>query len=117
MRAELLHVVSETPEPPEHLSTRAQELWRRIVALYVLELHHLELLRLSLESLDRCEEARRVLAEEGAYTRNRAGVPIPHPAVGVERDAGLRAARLLRELDLDAEVPADVRPPRGRRSR
>ena len=112
-----LQPVSTLPRAPKHLSERGRELWQQIVRDYALELHHLELLRLSLEALDRCEEARQVLAEEGAYTTNRFGVRIAHPAIAVERDSRLAAVRVLRELDLDGEAVADMRPPRGRRGR
>ena len=41
----------------------------------------------------------------------------PHPCVGIERDARLAVARLVRELDLDVEPPVSERiGPAGLRS-
>ena len=92
------------------------------MARFELEEHHLHLLRLACESLDRCEQARRRLEAEGLTVAGREGLK-PHPCASVERDSRLAFARLLRELDLDTEMLADpyARPPalasnRGRRS-
>lgn len=90
-------------KPPKHLSPARQTLWKHLVAEYELEPQDLELLRLACEALDRCEEARQVLAAEGSFTTDRYGGRKVHPAVGVERDSRLAAARLFRELNLQAE--------------
>lgn len=94
------------PKPPVHLSADSKVLWRRIVADYALELQHLRMLTLLCEALDRGEEARKVLAAEGAFTTDRYGGRRVHPAIAVERDCRLSAARLLRALELDTEPPA-----------
>src|SRR4051794_2498715 len=102
------------PEPPKHLSPATKEWWREIVRNFELESHHLQLLVLASEARDRCEEARAQIAKDGAYVSGRYGLRA-HPAVAVERDSRLAFARLLRELDLDAEAPAEHRPPSLRR--
>jgi len=86
------------------LSEQSKALWRRVAADFVLEAHHYTLLRLACESLDRAEEARKILAADGIVvkgTDEEATVVKAHPAVAVERDSQLRAARLLREIGLD----------------
>jgi phage terminase small subunit len=99
---------------PRHLSSRSKRLYRELVRDYALdrEPHALETLKLACEALDRCEQARQVLAAEGAFVSNRFGERRVHPAVAVERDSRLAALRALRELSLDGVDAADVRPPR-----
>jgi P27 family predicted phage terminase small subunit len=105
------------PNPPEHLSERCRDWWRSVVDEYDLEQHHLHLLRLGAEAIDRAEEARVILAAEGIVVRSGDTVKA-HPAVAIERDARLAAARLIRELDLDVEAPAErSRPPALRSNR
>jgi hypothetical protein len=72
------------------------------------------LLRLACEALDRCSAARAIVDRDGITINGRFG-PKLHPAVTVERDSALRAARLLRELGLldvaeAARLPTRWRP-------
>lgn len=100
------------PAPPSHLRRGTKAFWRQVVADFVLEPHHRQLLTSAAEAWDRVQEARETIAAEGAYYTDRFGQPKPHPALGVERDNRIAFARLMRELDLDAEPAPDPRPPR-----
>ena len=105
------------PNPPDHLSDRCKTWWRSVNQDFELEDHHLHLLRLAAEALDRSEEARAILAVEGIVVRSGDTVKA-HPCVSIERDARLAVARLIRELDLDVEMPAErLRPPALRSNR
>jgi P27 family predicted phage terminase small subunit len=119
----MLSAMNSQP-PPAHLSPSAQDWWRSCVDRYVLEEHHLRLLRLCCEAWDRAQEAREQLRREGLTVPTRDGGLRSHPCVAIERDARLAVARLVRELDLDVEPPASDRigpPPifsnRGRHAR
>jgi phage terminase small subunit len=85
---------------PKHLSRSSAALWRRIQREIDLEPHEIPLLKAFCESVDRAEEARRAVEQEGAYYRDFRGQPKPHPAPREERDSRLAASRLLRELRL-----------------
>lgn len=98
--------------PPKHLSASSKRWFNDVVTTWSLEEHHARLLTAACESLDRAAEARKAIEADGAYFKNRFGEIRKHPAIGVERDALTTFARLLRELDLDIEAPADAsRPP------
>ena len=98
--------------PPAHFSARTKQWWSKVVRDYVLGDHHLALLQLACENLDRAEDAREEIAKEGMIFVDRFGAPKPHPAVGIARDAAVTFSRLVRELNLDADdVPEAPRPP------
>lgn len=100
-------------EVPEHLSADASRWWLSVVQDYDLEPHHLRLLQSAAEAWDRMQQARTALAKHGGLTFTGANGDLKaHPAIAIERDARIAFARLVRELDLDAEPPAErSRPP------
>jgi phage terminase small subunit len=100
-------------EPPAHLSDDAANWWRSVVTDFDLEPHHLRLLQAAAEAWDRMQGGRRAIAEHGSITfTDSSGNLKAHPAEAIERNARTAFARLVRELDLDADAPADrSRPP------
>jgi len=103
---------------PIHLAPETAEWWRLVLEEFALEPHHMRLLRLACEAWDRCQQAREILDREGLTTQTESGGLKAHPCIGIERDARLAFARLLRELDLDAELtPAQARIPALRSNR
>ena len=106
------------PKPPRHLRPATRRWFSTVVSLYELEEHHVRLLTLAAQAWDRCEQAREALAEHGLTCTDRYGTPKARPEVQIERDSRLAFARLLRELDLDADVmPEPSRPPAIRSNR
>jgi P27 family predicted phage terminase small subunit len=107
---------SETKPAPQHLTAASQALFCRIRDDYALQDDDaaLTLLRLACEAVDRCTEARERIKADGTYLPDRFGQLRPHPAVNVERDSRLSAARLLRELGLSPDEASlnENRPPR-----
>jgi phage terminase small subunit len=99
---------------PPHLSPARRRLYRRLAADYQLggEPHALETLKLACEALDRCDQARDLIAEHGVMVEDRFGQLRPNPAIAIERDSRIGALRALRELSLDASEVVDSRPPR-----
>ena len=97
---------------PDYLREETKEWAQEILDGFELEGHHMKLLILACEALDRISEAREVIAKEGAYYRDRFGKPKTHPALAVEKDNKIIFARLMRELNLDIEPAGSMgRPP------
>jgi hypothetical protein len=96
---------------PKHLRPETRAWFDAVMDGFALEPHHVKLLILAAEALDRCEQARIALAEHGTVYVDRYNCPHPRPEVAIERDSRLAYARVLRELDLDAAVTPTSRPP------
>jgi phage terminase small subunit len=107
----------QKPKPAKHLRPETRKWYAQICELFELESHHVRLLLLACECWDRVLQAREALAEHGLTYVDRFECPRPRPEVAIERDSRLAFARLLRELDLDAAAPPDVRPPHLTRNR
>jgi len=106
------------PKAPAHLSPATGAWWLGVVTSWELDEHHVRLLTLAAESYDRAVQAREILDSKGLTFKDRFGQPKPRPEVAIERDSRIAFARLLRELDLDVEPPADGgRPPLLKRMR
>jgi P27 family predicted phage terminase small subunit len=105
------------PPAPSHLTAATKRWWKSVLANYALQDHHLHLLRLACDALDRAEQARGALATHGTIYTDRFGAPHPRPEVAIERDSRISFARLCRELDLDTEMAEASRPPPLRSNR
>jgi P27 family predicted phage terminase small subunit len=105
------------PEPPPHLEPATAAWWRAVVRDYDLPDHDLMLLQAAAESWDRMQQAREEIARDGLTVKTAQGGLKPHPAVGIERDAKVTFARLIRELALDSEPAPEIRLPRPRGTR
>ncbi|CAN7769705.1 P27 family phage terminase small subunit [Mesorhizobium sp. LjNodule214] len=97
----------KAPAAPSHLSAASRKWWDEIVREYQLESHHLRLLQAACESWERMQQARSAIAKHGLTFVDAQGCPKARPEVAMERDAKVGFARLIRELDLDFEAPAE----------
>jgi P27 family predicted phage terminase small subunit len=97
----------QTPKPPSHLRQTTKTWWKSVVSEYELEQHHLKLLRLAAEAWDRGQQAREQIRKHGMTYNDRFGAPKPRPEIAIERDSRIAFARLLRELALDVDAPAE----------
>ena len=103
--------MTNSPDPPLHLTPETAEWWQSVLTDYELEEHHVRLLRLACEAWDRCQQAREQLDRDGLTIGTADGGLKAHPCVAIERDARLGFARLVRELDPDAGAPSESRRP------
>ena len=100
------------PKAPAYLSKETRKWYGQILTEFRLEPHHVRLLVLACEAWDEKESARATVAKSGASYVDRYGQPREHPAVGTGRQARIAFARLVRDLALDIESPAESRPNR-----
>jgi len=100
---------------PRHLKAATRRWWETVAGDYHLEAHHLRTLTAASEAWDRYQEARELLAREGAVYRDRFDSPRKHPAVSIEENARTAFLRAVRELALEDSDQPEVRPPRLRR--
>ncbi len=95
---------NENIQMPSHLSENSKKIWKSVVPSNARTSHRKVLILAALESLDRAEEARLIIAEEGmllpAGERTIAHV---HPLLKVERDSRALFAKLWNQLNLQYE--------------
>ena len=103
--------MSQTPPAPRHLRRSTRDWWLSVVRRWELEPHHIKLLTLAAETWDRSVQAGALIRKEGLVTTTKAGGSRCHPAVRIESDCRIAFARLIRELDLDLDAPAEASRP------
>ena len=94
--------------PPDHLSEKSKALWASLVPRRAKSPERLALLTVALESLDRADAARELLAEEGmvATTATTKAVHL-HPAAKLERESRAIFARIWKQLGLSWDYELD----------
>ena len=89
---------------PKHLSPDARKWFLAIAREYgITDSGGVALLTAAAESRQRAREAWDVIEVEGAIVRGANGIPVPHPAVRMERDARAQMLTALKQLHLDVE--------------
>lgn len=95
-------------KPPSDLARngRGRRLWNFVTAQFDLERAEVELLHEAARTLDRIDELRAQVDEDGAMTRGSTGQPVLHPAIGEERLQRGLLARLLGQMRIPAATDA-----------
>lgn len=96
------------PDPPEHLSARASELWRTLGPEEARSLQRRTLFQVALEALDRADAARELLQTEGLVSiTTTTGAAHLNPLVKVERESRQLFARIWTQLHLEWDSTID----------
>jgi P27 family predicted phage terminase small subunit len=97
---------------PSHLSADSKLFFDYVIHEYTagFDRHHVKLLTLSCEALDRGVQARKLIEKDGLTFVDRHGSIKPHAAVAIEKDSRIAFARMIREIGLDI-ADSDSRPP------
>ncbi len=86
---------------PEHLSERSKEIWTEYADKIVKSPARKAMLQTGLEALDRAEEARKIVENDGMImTTGKSGVSHAHPAVRIEKDNRSLALKVFKALNI-----------------
>jgi phage terminase small subunit len=92
----------EYPQAPEYLSDKSKKLWGEYVGEEIKSPGRLELFRVALESLDRIDEARQIIATEGlTIATGKTGLLHGHPVLAIEKEAKGTFLKIWKTLFLD----------------
>jgi P27 family predicted phage terminase small subunit len=102
------------PEPPPELQEPGRQLWRTVMAKYLIEDTHAELLKLACLSADAAASMRKQIRDEGETVTGSTGQLVAHPLIAAEGAAQKRVAQFLKQLGLFDEPKRDRpgRPPK-----
>ncbi len=106
---------NKVPRAPAHLSPEARRLWKALLSEWRIDdAGSIKILQVGLESFDRSQVARKVLAEEGMSVKDRWNVAKLHPLCAVIRDAEAAFRSALRQIGCDKSTDAPPPPRPGR---
>ena len=100
-------------ESLKHLSAEAKKLFNSIVEEWDLTPAQLKGLRVSLEALDRAQQCRKRIDQDGLTIPDRFGTPHVHPVLAIERDSRAAFMAGMKQLGLhddDTEAKKPGRP-------
>jgi len=87
LKVEKQETMTNYPEPPAHFSERSKTIWRTIGPTHVRSLGRQMYFQSALESLDRAEEARKLIEIEGLTSKTTStGALHVHPLAKVEKE-------------------------------
>jgi phage terminase small subunit len=99
------------PNVPTHLSKASAEFFRKSIADYELDDHHILLLVKALEAFDLAEQCRKILDKEGLTYTDRFGSPRARPETKILNDSRNAVKNIFRELGFDLADDNSSRPP------
>ena len=111
----VVHPVGTVPEPPPHLDVTGSELWRSVLAEWVInDAGSLAVLEEACHARDTAERLRRQIAVDGDMIETGNGSSKLNPAIVAELQARSLTARLLDKLGVlnDGEKRKPGRPPK-----
>ena len=92
-------------EAPSHLSAKSKALWTEIVPKRASQPSRLALLTIALESLDRADEARRLISEQGLTNiTKRTGAIHGNPLLKIERESKNLFVKIFNDLGLKFDI-------------
>ncbi len=97
--------------PPKHLSKESAEFFRKTIAGYDLDEHHILLLVKALEAFDLAEKCRKILDKEGLTYTDRFNSPRARPETKILNDSRNALKNIFRELGFDLSDDNNSRPP------
>ncbi|NQT55492.1 MAG: hypothetical protein HQ551_04620 [Desulfobacteraceae bacterium] len=90
------------PDPPEHLSEKASELYRFYIGLTIRAPGQIALFVKGLEALDQTNEVARIIRKEGlTQTSERSGLKRQHCLLNVQKEAMSCFMRVWKALELN----------------
>jgi len=103
------------PKAPQHMPKYSPGwmAWHRILDTYVLEdPEQLLLLEQACECLNRIQQAREAIEQDGPFVRDRFSQIKEHPGQKTERDNKVLFTRIVRELNLSLDLPEEYSRPK-----
>ena len=89
---------------PAHLSKESKDIWNLTVFEYhIPERAQLEILKVSLEALDRAQACRKQIKKDGMTVKDRTGGIKAHPLIVAEQTNRAAFLRGIKDLNLDYE--------------
>jgi len=98
---------------PSQFRGEIKKFYRDVVEMYDLEPHHIRLLKLCCEALQRAETAQAVLDAQGLTYEGPSG-PRLRPEVKAKEQAERNAMAMIKQLGFDVEPPGAIGRPPGR---
>lgn len=99
---------SKSLRPPKQLKATGRAFWKLVQETFAIADHQQPLVTVAAELLDRADECRRIIDDEGVTVVDRFGQTKSHPLLPSERDARNAFLLACSRLGIDARPPEDA---------